>query len=87
MRREHGNGRPGKSGHMSPTTIKNTTTVTRFRDAERHVDVTIQCASLREHARHMCDVDPSGWLSAQLADLADLLEVAERRGWFGGDAT
>jgi len=42
----------------------------------------LRCAWLRAHAHLLYDVDPGGLLPAQLLDFADLLEVAEREGWF-----
>jgi hypothetical protein len=45
-------------------------------------DQALRCAWLRVHADLVRSVDPSGQLSAQLLDFADLLEVAEARGWF-----
>ena len=54
----------------------------RVRAVERSADLAMRCAWLRVHADELYDVDPSGQLSAQLADFADLLEVAQREGWF-----
>lgn len=48
----------------------------------RRADLALRCAWLRAHASELHAVDPSGQLSAQLLDLADLLEVAEREGWW-----
>jgi len=45
-------------------------------------DTSVRCAWLRVHADLVRSVDPSGQLSAQLLDFADLLEAAEARGWF-----
>lgn len=51
--------------------------------AERRADHEPWLASLRAYAHMAYDaVDPSDWLSAQLLDFADLLQVAEREGWF-----
>lgn len=47
-----------------------------------NADTALRCAWLREHARHLFNVDPTGQLSVQLMDFADLLEVATDRGWF-----
>ena len=47
-----------------------------------HADLALRCAWPRAHASLLYDVDDSGLLSAQLLDFADLLEVAEREGWF-----
>jgi hypothetical protein len=47
-------------------------------------ELACRIALLRVYADlHGNNLDPSGWLSAQLRDLADLLECAEREGWFG----
>jgi len=46
-----------------------------------HGELALRCAWLREHARRLYEVDRGGQLSAQLRDFADLLEVAERKGW------
>lgn len=50
--------------------------------ARRDADVALRCAWLRVHAEQLEPVDPTGQLSAQLLDFADLLEVAQTRGWF-----
>lgn len=60
-----------------------TATTHRVRDSRvSGADLAMRCAWLREHARHLFSVDPSGQLSVQLMDFADLLEVAQARGWF-----
>ncbi len=41
------------------------------------VDTALRVAWLRAHADMLTEVDPSGLLSAQLRDLADLLEREE----------
>lgn len=50
---------------------------------ERAADLAIACAWLRVHSDLLRPFDQSGQLSASLADHADLLEVAQREGWFG----
>lgn len=45
-------------------------------------DLALHCAWLRAHAEPLRQVDPSGQLTANMRDFADLLEVAQRRGWF-----
>lgn len=58
-------------------------TPTRSTVLGRRADLALRCAWLRAHASELHTVvDPSGQLSAQLLDLADLLEVAEREGWW-----
>ncbi len=47
-----------------------------------HAETALRCAWLRVHANLLFDVDPSGQLSANLRDFADLLEVAEAHRWF-----
>lgn len=42
--------------------------------------VHLRCAWLRHHAELLYAVDPSGLLSAQLADFADLLEAVASDG-------
>ncbi len=57
--------------------------ITRGRgESDLAVDLALRCAWLREHGHRLFTVDPSGQLSAQLWDFADLLEVAQSRGWF-----
>lgn len=46
-------------------------------------ELACRIALLRVRADSAYRLDPSGWLTAQLCDLADLLECAEREGWFG----
>lgn len=46
-------------------------------------DLAWRCANLRVAAEDTHRLDPTGWLAAQLLDLADLLESAEAAGWFG----
>ena len=58
------------------TAIKIGPDLTGFR-----AETALRCAWLRVHAHLLFDVDPTGRLSAQLFDFADL-EVAEERGWF-----
>lgn len=53
------------------------------RDVERAADLTLACAWLRVHADLLRPFDQTGQLSASLADHADLLEVAQERGWLG----
>lgn len=56
---------------------------TTQRVADLHTtDVVLRCAWLREHARLLFTVDPSGQLSVHLLDFASLLEAAAERGWF-----
>lgn len=43
-------------------------------------DLALRIAWLRVHAERMYDVDEGGQLSAQLRDLADLLEALDRDG-------
>ncbi len=43
--------------------------------AEQHAENALRCAWLRVHADLLYDVDPGGQLSAQLRDLADVLEA------------
>lgn len=47
-------------------------------------DLALRCAWRRAHAGEIdaCAWDPSGRLAAQLRDFADLLEVAQREGWW-----
>lgn len=45
-------------------------------------DTALRCAWLREHAEQLRPFDRTGQLSAQLRDFADLIEVAQERGWF-----
>ena len=47
---------------------------------EMRANLALRCAWLREHGRRLFDLD--GQLAAQLADFADLLEVADELGWF-----
>lgn len=51
-------------------------------EAARTADLALRCAWLRVHAWEVECFDPSGCLTAQLLDLADLLEVAHREGWW-----
>ncbi len=53
------------------------------RPVERFVDTALRIAWLRVHAEDLRPFDPTGQLSAALADFAELLTVAEERGWFG----
>lgn len=46
-------------------------------------ELAMRIALLRVRADQSYRVDSTGWLAAQLRDLADLLECAEREGWFG----
>lgn len=50
---------------------------------DQTADLTLRCAWLRAHAWEVDAFDPSGQLAAQLRDFADLLEVAQREGWWG----
>lgn len=43
-------------------------------------DLVLRCVWLRAHADLLVEVDPSGLLSAQLRDLADLLERRDSAG-------
>jgi hypothetical protein len=52
----------------------------RARSDQMHANLALRCAWLREHGRRLFDLD--GQLAAQLLDFADLLEVADRLGWF-----
>lgn len=61
------------------STAKTTTSSLPLRETQA-----LRCAWLRVHATLLGEVDPSGQLRAQLLDFADLLEVAEDRGWIGG---
>ncbi len=45
-------------------------------------DLLLQCARLRVTADEAYAIDPAWWLSAQLRDFADLLEVADWHGWW-----
>lgn len=76
-------------GHHTEGASKNfnstDTSVLRAMDAraaEKAADVAVRCAWLRVHADLLREVDPSGQLTAQLYDFADLLEVAHRLRWF-----
>ena len=51
--------------------------------AAKAADNALRVAWLRVHAEELLAVDTSGQLSAHLLDFADLLEVAQREGWFG----
>lgn len=47
-------------------------------------DLVLRCAWLRGTAQQLFDQETGedqGYLAAQLLDLADLLEVADRQGW------
>ncbi|WP_280496774.1 hypothetical protein [Nocardia farcinica] len=62
------------------------TTKTRRQDTARQdaarADLALRCAWLREHAARFDEFDQADMLACQLRDFADLLEVAEREGWF-----
>lgn len=45
-------------------------------------ELACRVALLRVRADQAYRLDHTGWLTAQLRDLADLLEVAERERWF-----
>lgn len=66
-------GRPPEHRRASPTT-------TPTLSADRHAELALRIAWLRVHAEQMYDVDERGLLSAQLLDLADLLEALDRDG-------
>ncbi len=51
-------------------------------DRSGAADTALRCAWLRHHAAELLFVDPSGQLTAQLRDFADLLEECQARGWF-----
>jgi hypothetical protein len=46
-------------------------------------DIALTCAWLRAHADEVGVLDPSGHLGAHLAAFANLLELAQSRGWIG----
>lgn len=71
MRPEHDRGRPGERA-ASSVKSGDTTMVPG-------ADLACRVALLRVESERM----RSTWLTAQLRDFADLLEVAEARGWFG----
>ena len=52
------------------------------RSLRDRADLELRLAWLRVHAADMYGVDPTGQLSAELLDLVDLLEVAQREGWW-----
>ncbi|MBF6358377.1 hypothetical protein IU449_28155 [Nocardia higoensis] len=56
-------------------------TETRHQDTA-HADLVLRCAWLREHANRFDTFAEANLLACQLRDFADLLEVAEREGWF-----
>lgn len=49
---------------------------------EQGADLALRCAWLRAHAGEVAGLDRSGQLAAHLRDFADLLEVAQREGWW-----
>ncbi|MBF6285407.1 hypothetical protein [Nocardia cyriacigeorgica] len=55
-------------------------TETHIQDTARAANA-LRCAWLREHANRFDEFD-ANLLACQLRDFADLLEVAERMGWF-----
>ena len=73
LRRERG--RPVKAAPAVSTAIS-----TEAHD--NSAELALRCAWLRFHAKFMHEVDPSGQLTANLLDFADLLEVAQQRRWF-----
>ncbi|MBF6536865.1 hypothetical protein IU418_06550 [Nocardia farcinica] len=56
-------------------------TETRPQDTAR-ADLVLRCAWLREHAARFDTFTEANLLACQLRDFADLLEVADRKGWF-----
>lgn len=69
-------GRPGEERPL------NVVTTDHQRIAELGAaDRALRCAALRVTA-DLRD-DPGDWLACSLRDFADLIEVGERRGWFG----
>ena len=64
------------------TVLRPTLTPGQVREDTVYADVMLRCAWLREHALRLLETEPSGALSAQLYEFADLLEVAHRLRWF-----
>lgn len=56
-------------------------TETRHQTTAR-AEIALRCAWLREHANRFDEFDEANILACHLRDFADLLEVAEREGWF-----
>lgn len=73
----HDKGRPNGAAFETPT--KKSETNSSRSDAQ--AGYALRCAWLRVHADELRSVDPSGLLSAQLRDFADLLELVQSRGW------
>jgi hypothetical protein len=61
--------------HCSPTTCG------RESLREKRAETALRCAKLRVFADHLQDDTQLAWVAVQLRDFADLLEVAQRRGW------
>lgn len=72
---EHDRGRPGEE---RPRSVSDDTLSLPPTRAER-AELVMRIAWLRVHADVVRGLDPSGLLSAQLLDLADLLEGMDRR--------
>lgn len=51
-------------------------------EQDLHADLVLRCVWLRAHAWEVDALDPSGQLAANLLDFADLIEVADREGWW-----
>lgn len=56
-------------------------TETRHQTTAR-AEIALRCAWLREHAARFDTFGEANLLACQLRDFADLLEVADRKGWF-----
>jgi len=67
--------RPGEKAAGAENSI--TSNLPLPNDDERHVDRALRFTWLRVHAERLYSVDPCGYLSAQLRDFTDLLEVAQ----------
>lgn len=77
---DHDEGRPGERAASNVNTTDSH--ILAARDLQ-DTELALRCAWLRAHAHEMYAVDASGLLSAQLRDFADLIEVAQRHGWWG----
>ena len=66
-----------------PTPNRPTPTIEVDHVTRGHAELALRVAWLRTHAEMLYEVDPSGLLSAQLLDLADLLEALDRDGRCG----
>jgi hypothetical protein len=78
---DNGRGRP-KTASEHPDGDQTSSNAELRLAFEHRASVELRMAWLRVMGHEMFAIDDSGQLSAHLWDFADLLEVADRNGWF-----